>query len=44
MKEGDRIIRSGVLADAIKRKDELVIEVMTEARREIFWGMGETLS
>ena len=44
VKEGDRIIRSGVLADAIERKDELVIEVMTEAANFLGYGLGSVMN
>lgn len=44
VKEGDRIIRSGVLADAINHKDELVIEVMTEAASFLGYGLSSVMN
>lgn len=44
VKEGDRIIRSGVLADAIKNKDELVMEVMTEAANFLGYGLSSVMN
>jgi glucokinase len=44
VKEGDRIIRSGVLADAIKHKDELVTEVMTEAANFLGYGLSSVMN
>jgi glucokinase len=44
VKEGDRIIRSGVLADAIKHKDELVMEVMIEAANFLGYGLSSIMN
>src|SRR5437667_5271551 len=44
VKEGDKIIRSGVLADAIKHKDELVMEVMTEAANFLGYGLSSIMN
>ncbi|MBO0796628.1 MAG: ROK family protein, partial [Ktedonobacteraceae bacterium] len=39
LKEGETIIRSGILADAIERKDELTIEVVIEAANYLGHGL-----
>lgn len=44
LKEGDTIIRSGILAEAIKQKDELVTEVVTEAATYLGYGLGSLMN
>jgi len=44
VKEGDTIIRSGILADAIQQKDELVIEVVSEAANYLGYGLASILN
>jgi glucokinase len=44
LKEGDTVIRSGILADAIQQKDELVIEVMTDAANYLGYGLASIMN
>ncbi len=44
MKEGETIIRSGLLANAIARNDELVIEVVTEAADYLGYGLASIMN
>ena len=44
VKEGDPVIRSGVLATAIQQKDELVIEAVMEAADYLGYGLGSLLN
>ncbi len=44
LKEGDTVIRSGILADAIAHKDELVIEKVTEAANYLGYGIASVLN
>jgi glucokinase len=44
VKEGDTIIRSGILADAIQQKDELVIEAVSEAANYLGYGLASILN
>ncbi len=44
LKEGDTVIRSGIIADAIQKKDELVIEVVTEAADYLGYGLGSIMN
>ena len=44
LKEGEAIIRSGLLANAIAHKDELVIEVVTEAADYLGIGLGSVMN
>lgn len=44
LKEGDTIIRSGILADAIKQKDELVIEMVAEAAEYLGYGLASVMN
>jgi glucokinase len=44
VKEGDTIIRSGILADAIQQKDELVIEAVSEAANYLGYGLASVLN
>ncbi len=44
LKEGDTIIRSGILANAIQQKDELVIEMVTEAANYLGYGIASVLN
>jgi len=44
VKEGDIIIRSGILADAIQQKDELVIEAVSEAANYLGYGLAAILN
>lgn len=44
VKEGDTIIRSGILAEAIQQKDELVIEVVSEAANYLGYGLASILN
>ena len=40
LKEGETIIRSGIAGNAIQQKDELVIEIVTEAADYLGYGAG----
>jgi glucokinase len=44
LKEGETIIRSGLLAHAIEHNDELVIEVVTEAADYLGYGLGSVMN
>ncbi|GAC1469196.1 MAG: ROK family protein [Ktedonobacteraceae bacterium] len=44
VKEGDIVIRSGIIASAIKQKDELVIEVVSDAARYLGYGLASVLN
>lgn len=44
LKEGETIIRSGLLANAIAHNDELVIEVVTEAADYLGIGLGSVMN
>ena len=44
LKEGDTIIRSGVLATAIQQKDALVIDVVTEAASYLGYGLASVMN
>lgn len=44
LKEGDTIIRSGILASAIQQKDDLTIEVVKEAANYLGYGLGSIMN
>ncbi|HTK10795.1 MAG TPA: ROK family protein [Ktedonobacteraceae bacterium] len=44
LKQGDTIIRSGILASAIEQKDELVIDVVNEAANYLGIGLGSIMN
>jgi glucokinase len=44
LKAGETIIRSGLLAQAIEHKDDLVIEVVTEAADFLGYGLGSIMN
>lgn len=44
VKEGDAIIRSGILADAIQQKDQLVIEAVSEAGNYLGYSLASILN
>ncbi len=44
VKEGDPVIRSGILASAIQQKDELVIEIVAEAADYLGYGLSSVLN
>jgi glucokinase len=44
MKEGETIIRSGLLANAIAHGDSLVIEIVTEAADYLGYGLGSVMN
>ncbi|MBE3559828.1 MAG: ROK family protein [Ktedonobacteraceae bacterium] len=44
LKEGETVIRSGVIADAIQKKDELTIEVVIEAANYLGYGIGSAMN
>lgn len=44
LKEGDTIIRSGILANAIQQKDELVIEVVRDAANYLGYGIASVMN
>lgn len=44
LKEGDIVIRSGVLAAAIQQKDELVIEIISEAADYLGYGLASIMN
>ncbi|GER89403.1 glucokinase [Dictyobacter vulcani] len=44
LKEGDTIIRSGIIANAIDHKDELVTEIVTEAANYLGYGLGSIMN
>jgi glucokinase len=44
LKSGETVIRSGILASAIQQKDDLVIEVITEAANYLGYGLGSVMN
>lgn len=44
LKQGETIIRSGLLADAIKQGDALTIEIVTEAADYLGYGLGSVIN
>ncbi|MBV9690762.1 MAG: ROK family protein [Ktedonobacteraceae bacterium] len=44
LKAGEAIIRSGILASAIQQKDELVIEIVSEAANYLGYGLASVLN
>lgn len=44
LKQGETIIRSGLLADAIKQHDALTIEIVTEAADYLGYGLGGVMN
>ena len=44
LKEGETVIRSGIIANAIQQKDELVIEMVTEAADYLGYGLASVLN
>lgn len=44
LKQGETIIRSGLLADAIKQDDALTIEIVTEAADYLGYGLGGVIN
>ncbi|QBD82122.1 ROK family protein [Ktedonosporobacter rubrisoli] len=44
LKQGETIIRSGILANAIQQKDELTIEIVTEAAEYLGYGLGSVMN
>ncbi len=44
LKEGETVIRSGILANAIQHKDELVIEMVSEAANYLGYGIASVLN
>src|SRR5437588_9007410 len=44
LRAGETIIRSGVLANAIQQKDELVIEMISEAADYLGYGLGSVMN
>jgi glucokinase len=44
LKSGETVIRSGILAAAIQQKDELVIEIITEAANYLGYGLGSVMN
>src|SRR5438445_12721630 len=44
LKEGETIIRSGLLAQAIEQGDSLVIEIVTEAAYYLGYGLGSIMN
>jgi glucokinase len=44
LKEGDTVIRSGILANAINQKDELVTEVVVEAANYLGYGLSSIMN
>ncbi|GCE27989.1 glucokinase [Dictyobacter alpinus] len=44
LKEGDTIIRSGIIANAINQKDELVTEIVTEAANYLGYGLASIMN
>ncbi|HLI71324.1 MAG TPA: ROK family protein [Ktedonobacteraceae bacterium] len=44
LKQGETIIRSGLLADAIKQNDALTIEIVTEAADYLGYGLGGVIN
>jgi glucokinase len=44
LRQGETIIRSGILANAIQQKDELTIEIVTEAANYLGYGLGSVMN
>ncbi|GLV59613.1 glucokinase [Dictyobacter sp. S3.2.2.5] len=44
LKEGDTIIRSGIIANAIEQKDELVMEIVTDAANYLGYGIASVMN
>ena len=44
LKEGETIIRSGMLANAIQQKDDVVIEMVSEAADALGYGLGSVMN
>ncbi len=44
LREGETIIRSGILANAIQQKDELTIEIVSEAANYLGYGLGSIMN
>jgi glucokinase len=44
LKEGETIIRSGILADAIQHKDELTIEIVRDAANYLGYGLASVMN
>lgn len=44
LRQGETIIRSGILASAIQQKDELTIEIVTDAANYLGYGLGSILN
>jgi glucokinase len=44
LREGETVIRSGILAAAIKQKDELTIEMISEAADYLGYGLGSIMN
>jgi glucokinase len=44
LKQGETIIRSGILAGAIQQNDELTIEIVTEAANYLGYGLGSIMN
>jgi glucokinase len=44
LKQGETIIRSGILASAIQQKDELTIEMVSEAADYLGYGLGSVMN
>jgi glucokinase len=44
LKEGETIIRSGMLANAIQQKDDVVIEMVAEAADSLGYGLGSVMN
>jgi glucokinase len=44
LKEGETIIRSGMLANAIQQKDDVVIEMVSEAADSLGYGLGSVMN
>src|SRR6266571_505772 len=44
LRQGETIIRSGILADAIQKQDELTIEIVSEAGDYLGYGLGSVMN
>jgi len=44
LKEGDTVIRSGIIANAIEQKDELVTEIVTDAANYLGYGIASVMN
>lgn len=44
LKEGDTIIRSGIIANAIQQKDELVMEIVADAANYLGYGIASVMN